>query len=83
MDESFDDRFQQFFKIFSQQLFQILPPGARARAFSGSLATALPRGAGHGVAMQRDDGPLAPAPAARRLRSRCWLPGTALRRATC
>jgi hypothetical protein len=28
MDESFDDRFQQFFKIFSQQLFQILPPGA-------------------------------------------------------
>lgn len=27
MDESFDDRFQQFFKIFSQQLFQILPPG--------------------------------------------------------
>ena len=28
MDESFDDRFQNFYKVFSQQLFQILPPGA-------------------------------------------------------
>jgi hypothetical protein len=32
MDETFDDRFQSFFKIFSQQLFSILPPGARAAA---------------------------------------------------
>lgn len=30
MDESFDERFQGFFKVFSTQLFQILPPGARA-----------------------------------------------------
>jgi len=32
MDESFDDRFQQFFKVFSQQLFLILPPGTNIEA---------------------------------------------------
>ncbi|GBF89748.1 hypothetical protein Rsub_02918 [Raphidocelis subcapitata] len=32
MDEGFDDRFQQFFKVFSQQLFQILPPGTNIEA---------------------------------------------------